>query len=230
MPSPFSRAVPALTTSLFVAACQDTTQPISDDVRTPPQLSKSSGDVECDETLPPGTYKNIIVPTDGVCFVENSVVRGNITVLEDGSLFVFTSRVQGSVQGQGADFVSVEESEVFGNVRIQGGGHPEHTTGVFRGTVHGNVEIREGTYGEDVFVSGVTLPNGNVKVEDNFIGRGLFIDGTNVRGNMEVRRTTGPADKRVTGNTVAGSLQCFDNDAPFTGGPNTAQKAEGQCF
>jgi hypothetical protein len=48
--------------------------------------------------------------------------------------------------------------------------------------------------------------------------------------DVDVRRNGGAGFKSVEGNTVTGELACKKNDAPFTGGPNTAGSFKGQCF
>jgi hypothetical protein len=45
-----------------------------------------------------------------------------------------------------------------------------------------------------------------------------------------VFKNAGPGEKTVQANTVREALQCFENEAPFVGGTNTAGQAEGQCF
>ena len=60
--------------------------------------------------------------------------------------------------------------------------------------------------------------------------RAMSVAGNHVTGNMGVLKNSGDGDKQVVGNTVGQNLQCFDNTPPFLGGPNTAGKAEGQCF
>ena len=76
----------------------------------------------------------------------------------------------------------------------------------------------------------VHVNSGSVTVADNEITDFLFIQDNVVAGHLKVLRNSGNNPKTVTGNTVGKKIQCFDNDEPFVGGPNVAQKAEGQCF
>jgi hypothetical protein len=71
---------------------------------------------------------------------------------------------------------------------------------------------------------------GNIKVEDNLITGALRIEDNQVAEDLQVFKNTGPGQKFVRNNTVGENLQCFENTPPFVGGPNNAQKREGQCF
>jgi hypothetical protein len=51
-----------------------------------------------------------------------------------------------------------------------------------------------------------------------------------VAGNLKVSKTSGASSKAVALNSVGWNLQCFDNDPPFVGFPNTVTgNTEGQC-
>ena len=73
---------------------------------------------------------------------------------------------------------------------------------------------------------------GSIRLVDNVIPAGnvMLLLNTTVAGDADVRRNSDGGFKQVTGNTVTGSLVCRKNDAPFTGGPNTAGAIRGQCF
>ena len=73
---------------------------------------------------------------------------------------------------------------------------------------------------------------GSIRLLDNVIPAGnvmLLLNAT-AAGDADVRRNTDGGFKQVMGNAVTGSLVCRKNDAPFTGGPNTAGAIRGQCF
>jgi hypothetical protein len=74
--------------------------------------------------------------------------------------------------------------------------------------------------------SPLEVANGNLQVFDNAPTIGLQVAGTGVAQNLQVYKTCGAGFKAVQDNGVGDTIQCFDNDPPFTGGPNTAQKAE----
>jgi hypothetical protein len=69
--------------------------------------------------------------------------------------------------------------------------------------------------------------NGNIKVEDNFLmaGEPLRIGVAQIaNGNLHVFKNKGVIPKIVTNNNVTnGDIQCYENDPPFTGGPNTGR-------
>jgi hypothetical protein len=73
------------------------------------------------------------------------------------------------------------------------------------------------------------IANGNVKIEQNLIIGFMLVVGNEIAGNLQAFGNRGPGDKTVQGNVVGESVQCFENDEPFVGAPNTASKSEGQC-
>jgi hypothetical protein len=80
---------------------------------------------------------------------------------------------------------------------------------------------------------GNTLEEGSIQVEDNIILSspiGLNVAHNQVAQDLQVFKNKGPGSKTVQNNTVGENLQCFENDPPFVGGPNAAQKREGDCF
>ena len=75
---------------------------------------------------------------------------------------------------------------------------------------------------------------GDIQVRENTIApfvRSLGVDNNFVlQGNVQVFKNAGEGRKTVQNNQVGKDLQCFENTPPFVGGPNVAQKREGQCF
>jgi hypothetical protein len=108
------------------------------------------------------------------------------------------------------NFTTCEVAIVLGNVFF-GGIQVEKTVGT-------------------VLIAGVRV-RGNVKVEANVVAAPeiLFLQNNRVQGNFEVFKNTGNGDKRVEGNAVQQSLQCFENEPPFFAAGNTAGNAQGQC-
>lgn len=210
--------------------------------------SAAANDTPCVGTVT-GMHDNIVVPPGQSCVVSGAIVRGNVKALQDSRLLVTGSNVRGSVEGDKADIVQVVDSTVRENINIKEGGPVAAAPGFFlcaggvttpceavvlRVTVEeGNIQI-ERMEGDVVVRSvGVLSPiRGNVKLEDNFIPAGQFLTvdiGTRVAQNLQVFKNKGPGSKFVLGNTVGESLQCFENDPPFFGGPNVAREAQGQC-
>jgi hypothetical protein len=96
----------------------------------------------------------------------------------------------------------------------------------------GNIQV-EKMIGSVLIRRSSIVGEGNIKVEDNFIPPGEFlaVDFNNVVAqNLQVFKNTGAGPKNVSTNTAGESIQCFENNPPFFGGPNTAPKKEGQCF
>lgn len=208
----------------------------------------SAGDTECVGALT-GIHDNVVVPPGAVCALTGATVLGNVKALENSRLFVFASTVRGNVEGDKASEVRVQfESQVGGNVHVKGTDAGTFNAVDINVRVGGDVQFEEGqgtVFVDDALITGdvVVIKNtgrvevefntvgGNVKVEDNVIQiTGMSVVGNAVAGDMGVFKNTGEGPKQVVANTVRQNLQCFENTPPFVGGPNTAAKAEGQCF
>jgi hypothetical protein len=212
--------------------------------------SATADDSLCVGTLT-GTHDNVVVPPGATCFLSGATVRGNVKALADSKLEVFSSTVHGNVEGRAADSVVVTQSTVRENVNIFEGGPaagPVFGTvactvvtniceaAVVSSTVTGNVHIEKVTGSIRVGsilipTAGRPFPNGNVQVYDNVVpaGEDLVVANNSVAQNIQVYKNRGPGQKTVTANN-ADQIQCFENTAPFTGGPNGTGKKEGQCF
>jgi hypothetical protein len=226
-------------------ACNDATEP-GPAVR--PDFA-AGGRFECTgpET---GTFGNVVVPRDAFCTLSNSTVTGDIKALAGSILFIINTTVGGDIEGDKArnvELVAINgaRNRVDGSIRIRDGGdgaficgtdlpagdiEVERMFGLDRqnGFVHLGGSICEGGFG-----GGNTLAQGSIRVKSNsttIFGIGIEIVGNTVGGDLQVLRNTGPQTKLVQNNTVVGTLECFDNEPPFVGGPNTAGSVEGQCF
>jgi hypothetical protein len=180
-----------------------------------------------------GTFDNVVVPPGATCILIDSTVRGNVKALEDSRLFMFNDTVRGNVDGDKASSVNVNRCTVGGNIQIQEAHDPDLiSAAVFNSILTGgNIQIEKGRFpfGDWIVVQTI-LRRGNVKVEENgTIFDSLVVDST-VRQNVQVFKNFGPGPKFVQRNIVGQDLQCKENQDPFIGGPNTARKAEGQCF
>ena len=227
---------------LVIGACsQDATEPVP--------LAASIGsasDTECVGTLS-GTFDNIVVPPGASCFLQAATVNGNVKALENSRLFFRSSTARGNIEGDNADRVDMIQltnaprNLVLGSIQIKEGAGFARVCGT--DLPNGNIQIHKmGTF---VLIGGLqcselgggnTLARGNIKVEENNIVGSLptlpelDIRDNNIGGNVQVFKNVGPGQKTVQDNTVGEDLQCWENGPPFVGGPNTAGKAEGQCF
>jgi hypothetical protein len=214
--------------------------------------SAAASDTPCMGTLPPGTYDNIVVPPGQTCLLTGVTVLGNVKALEDSRLHIQSSNVRGNVIGDKADTVELSGGTVRENIIIKEGGpapilapsgffmcgfFPFRTPceAVVSGTTveEGSIQIEKMQGSVFVGSAGVLSPiRGNIKVEDNLVNApdgSLGVISNRVAQNLQVFKNRGTASKFVTNNTVGESLQCFENDPPFTGTPNVAREAQGQC-
>jgi hypothetical protein len=200
----------------------------------------AAGDTPCMGTLT-GPHDNVVVPAGGACFINSAQIKGSVTALQGSTLHISSNTtVHGNVLGDGAS-----------NVQIFGLGNVFHgdiqiTRATFAADVcgarltHGNIQVEKsrvfdiligGARCAEGFGAGNVLEKGNIKIEENFIMLGIrgleVLD--NVHGNLQVFKNTGPGLKTVQGNQVRESIQCFENESPFIGGPNIAREAQGQC-
>jgi hypothetical protein len=210
----------------------------------------TADDSLCMATLT-GAHDNVVVPPGATCLLTGATVRGNVIALADSKLAVELSTVQGNVEGRRADSVVVTNSTVRENVNIFEGGPAALPVigsfactvltnvceaAVFGSTVTGNVHIEKVTgsirVGSILIPTlGAPFPNGNVQVYDNIVPAGddLVVANNSVAQNIQVYKNRGAGNKTVTANN-ADEIQCFENMAPFVGGPNGTGKKEGQCF
>jgi hypothetical protein len=210
----------------------------------------AAGDTPCIGTVT-GAHDNVVVPPGATCLLTGATVRGIVFAMADSKLAVSGSSVLGSAEGRRADSVVVANSTVRENVNIFEGGPaalpvigPFSCTvatnvceaAVLGSTVTGNVHIEKVTGSVRVGsilipTLGAPFPNGNVQVYDNIVPAGddLVVANNSVAQNIQVYKNRGAGNKTVTGNN-ADEIQCFENMAPFVGGPNGTGKKEGQCF
>lgn len=218
----------------------------------------SAASVNCTGTLT-GTFDNIIVPAGAECDLGAATVNGSINVRAGAVLNMYgPATVKGSVSGNGSAEIAiynasitptavintnapvsgkskVSGNNVLGNLNITNNG----TAFICGAFIGGNVFIT-GTYGNQVAFGGSEndascSPNGGgnviggaVSIQNN--NATLFRDADNVVGRtMTVSGNQGSANKNVLNNSVAGTLACFNNAAPFTASGNSAATSTGQC-
>jgi hypothetical protein len=145
--------------------------------------------------------------------------------------------------GEGSEFEAIDAASVGRDVVAA---DPQSVVVDLASTVERDVSVRggsgvrleEATIGRRVGIRNVagsvfvarSRVNGALEVADNRVVDGLFVTGTVIGGDAVVSRNRGPGGKQVTENEVAGTLTCLQNDEPFIGFPNTAERFEGQCI
>jgi hypothetical protein len=160
-------------------------------------------------------------------------IRGDVTVSEAGAFTVVDSTIRGGLKTTKVAFVSLANPQVGKGIQLEEGSGQVQICGAR--VDEGNLVVK-GFTGPHVFVLGapscpaLTVAKGNLQVFDNTPTTGLQVSGTDVAQNLQVLKTRGAGFKGVQNNRVGDTIQCFDNDQPFGGGPNMARRAEGQCF
>jgi hypothetical protein len=207
--------------------------------------SAAAGDTRCRGALA-GTFDNVVVPKNADCVLTGSTVAGNVTVRRGASLFSESNDIAGNVEGDEPRFVGSRLDRIGGNFDVTGATGPGFVFLVFNVNVfvcgstltNGNIAV-EKSRGGTVAVGTTTTPfctgnqvAGNVMVQENLIPAFelMFVHLNNVGGDLQVFKNRGMGSKSVQFNNVRENVQCKENDVPFVGGPNFAQKAEEQCF
>ncbi|MBA2458904.1 MAG: hypothetical protein H0V43_08120 [Gemmatimonadales bacterium] len=163
---------------------------------------------------------------------QEPTVNGNVLARERSRLFVSDTRVAGDISGVEARVIQVRGGSLEGSIQIADGSSAgELGAAVFGGTVltQGNIQVIKMNTG-GIRIADVRLRKGNIKVEENAVGSSLEVVRNQVAQNIQVNKNRGRAQKAVRNNRVFQIVQCKENTAPFTGGPNAAAEAEGQCF
>jgi len=203
-----------------------------------------------------GVHDNVVVPKGAFCELTGATVLGNVKALEGAILRMRFVTIGGSATGTGAQELVASQSTVGGNYEGDKteivtcdsctiGGNFTAIEGVVDDhgfdarigadtTVEGNVQLDKMVGDLLVFASTV---HGNVQITESFIPPkpaapffGLDVRDSFIAQDLQVFKNKGPGPKVVAGNTVGQSIQCFENDPPFVGGPNAAPNKEGQCF
>jgi hypothetical protein len=194
---------------------------------------------------------NVTVSEGALLQIIESTIGGNVKALPDSVFIGIEDTIRGNVEGDLAGVVQIVSPNpeapdvVGGNIQIKGG----RFIRICGQTLpEGNIEVTrsepfdgpDGPFDNVVAIGdegrcqtlggGNILDKGGIKVEENNVTGDLGVDQNRVGGNLQVFKNRGTGTKTVQDNTVLGNLQCFENTPPFVGGPNAAQKAEGQCF
>lgn len=192
-----------------------------------PGVAGASSSTTCTDTLAPGTYHKVVVPSGAACLSDGPVtIRGGLYILS-GATFVLgseenpvnTGTISGGVHATNAASVQIHFARINGGVRVQGGAGP------FGGPF------------------GVTFN----AIEDNHINGGASVEGYNgfwfgfirnhVNGSVTLNNNVlvDPDANEYVTNTIHGSLHCQGNSpAPQVGDsmgqPNQVTGVKtGQC-
>jgi cytoskeletal protein CcmA (bactofilin family) len=203
-----------------------------------------------------GAFGRIEVPSGGTCILSNARVGGGVRVGEGGYFEASGSTISGSVEGTSAQTIYIHDhSTVGGDVE----GNRTAQVFLFNSTVLSDVEIRRATdtvdvcgmtvrndlevkdSGPDVLVGnsdtsvecpGNLVLRGDLEVKRNATDDELVVESNRLLdGDLEVNGNRGSSNKSVRNNSGMSNedLVCKDNEAPFTGSPNTGFDAHGQC-
>ena len=222
----------------LVAACDSGQEPTGatsdaslDPTDSPATAINTDENFDCRGTVR-GTFANVFVPAGATCRLQRSTVNGNVLARELSRLYVSDTRVAGNIDGVEARVVQVKGGSLEGSIQIADGSSAgELGAAVYGGTVltQGNIQIIKMNTGS-IRIADVRLGKGNIKVEENSTGSSLEVVRNQVAQNIQVNKNRGSGRKFVKGNQVLQIVQCKENTSPFTGGPNAAAEAEGQCF
>jgi hypothetical protein len=163
-------------------------------------------------------------------------VTNSVTALAGSRLFIRNSRIGGNVEGLSASAVQVsEETTIAGDMNVLNADDTFFAScAVDNATILGDLTCAQNDPGSPVIRAeqGPTVIGGNVNLVDNVIpgGHVMLLLNASIGASADVLDNTGPGFKSVNDNTVANKLQCKRNDPTFSGGPNSAGKAKGQCF
>jgi hypothetical protein len=208
---------------------------------------------QCNGTFTGVTLGDVVVPPNGACILDNSVVNGQVDVLKDAYFQAVNTKISEDVNGDHAQTVFIDTGSSSGDVS----GDTTAQFFIFNATVNGDVDSDHST--NEVEVCGSTVkgaatiqhlqgggneilvgdPAGgcaantlkNVRVDHNFTDILLSIRGNSISGNATVSHNNGPSDKFVQANNGGKTLKCVGNASPFVGGPNGGWASkQGQCF
>lgn len=183
-----------------------------------------------------GTYSDIEVPPGMICVLQGVTVTNSVTALAGSRLFIRSSEIGGNVEGLSASAVQVsEETTIAGDMNVLNADDTFFAScTVDNATILGDLTCEGNDPGSPIIRAeqGPTVIHGSVNLVDNVIpgGHVLLLLNASVGKDADVNGNAGSGFKGVSGNTVVGKLQCKKNDPTFSGGPNTAGKAKGQCF
>jgi hypothetical protein len=199
--------------------------------------------------------RDVVVPPNKPCTLNNSVVNGNVSV-QAGAYFQATNTsISKAVLASQSQTVFIDTGSSVG-ARIS----TDRTAQVFvyNATVNGSIGVTRSS--TTVQVCGATVngpalsvtqsrrdiligdplstgcpgnkvPNGSVAITQNTTDVEFVVRGNSVSsGNLVVQNNLGVSGKYVQDNTGGNTLKCSGNASPFAGGPNGSWLSkQGQC-
>jgi hypothetical protein len=186
--------------------------------------STLSGSIAVRDATGALSVRHSILTGGSIAAVGTPSVFISSTTLDRGSILVRKGSGSVSIQGDRNGFTALSEGEVVIE-RREGGSILLTSVAVDRGGVRLRQNLVTGT--ADVTRNSFA----ELQIRENQVtGARLAIDQNRVASDAEVSRNRGAGSKRVQLNVLGGTLRCLRNEPPFEGGPNTAQRAVGQCF
>jgi hypothetical protein len=156
------------------------------------------------------------------------------------------NEIGGNLEAEAPRWVGSQGDRIGGNFAVTGATGPGLSFGALTLNVFvcgttltdGNIVVEKSRNGTVAVGSSLEIcpgnhvPKGNILVQENVIPalEAMAVNRNTVGGNVQVFKNRGEGPKTVLDNAVSQDLQCKENDEPFIGGPNLADKAEGQCF
>ncbi len=146
---------------------------------------------------------NVLVPGGASCVLSNVYVKGNVETRDRAQLVIRNdSFVEGSVQTDGTHRVRIRDSEINGNIQLEGVDY-----------VLGSLVVN-------------TRVGGTIDWEDN--DAEFLVRFNRVIGDIKVNQNNRLA--RIFDNIVGGNLQCQENEPPPVGARNRVDgNKEDQC-
>jgi cytoskeletal protein CcmA (bactofilin family) len=144
--------------------------------------------------------RDLTIAEDTHCILTNVRIRGDLKLGRGSTVIAGDLRVDGDIEGKAASGLKLTSSRIDGDIQFEDGG---------------SVEVRQ------------TVIEGNLQLESNH--GSLHVEGNSVEGNVQVFKNRG-GPFSISGNEIAGHLQCKENEPAPTGGGNDVDgEKEDQC-
>jgi hypothetical protein len=209
----------------------------------------------CNGTFTGASFKNVVVPDNGVCRLIGSKVSGDVSVKKKAYFEASNTDVGGSLEARDAQTLYIHDGssirrglsalgthQVFafdstiakGSLKVRKTPNTHGKVNVCGMRVSGDITIVDS--GSDILVgdplavdcAGNTA-GGDVNVSDNRVWVELVVRGNRIGDDLNVNSNKGSADKFVSSNAGGDRLSCKGNQQPFQASANTGWKKSGQC-
>jgi hypothetical protein len=219
----------------------------------------SASNTNCNDTFTGATFRNIVVPENGVCILNASTVNGSVTVKKNAYFEANATNIAGSVTslssqtlfthdgttvGRGVNALLTTQVFLFDSTvsdrSVNVLGTPASKAGVVNicgmNVSHGDLNVLfSGTdilVGDPLTVGCAGNQANNATIAANFTDVELIVRDNTIKKELEVSHNSGPASKFVQANVGAGTrseIECRRNSSPFTASANVFVRKEGQC-